>query len=646
VGAKKICFDGWALDPDSGDLERAGTRIRLQEQPLQLLMELIGARGGVVTREQLIAQLWPKGVVDFDTGLNTAIRKLRAALGDTADTPRYIETLPRRGYRFIAALDADPEAPQFAVPAPQPLSIPVQAEFGSAVTAETDELGSPPPGLPPRAVLFRRAVLSSVAVVGLVAFLVVWYRSRTIEIVQPQPTATTKALPIPEKSVAVLPFVDMSEKHDQEYFSDGLSEELIDMLTKVPDLRVPARTSSFYFKGKQTKVSDIARELGVAHVLEGSVRKSGNRLRITAQLVRVDSGYHLWSQTYDRNVGDIFQIQDDIATAVVSSLGPKLGMSTPPAVQGGGVVIEAYDAWLLARSLFSRPQSGSFQRGIAALEKAIRLDPNFAPAYSALAFARCNAAAASGRTDVIAESKPLLEKALTLSPDLADAFAARSQCRLYSLDLPGSLIDAQRAVAGAPGDARFQIGLAYALAGNGNFGEAIAAAKVGTELDPLNIYGWIALGEFLTMTHEWPDARRALERALQISPEEPESTFALGTLDLLEGHAEKALATFENLTGERHRKAGAALAYHALGRDRESREVLAELIAKHKDTAAYQISEVYAWRGDRDEAMQALDRAYQHKDSQLATLKFDPLFQDVQTDPRYHELLGKLGLPQ
>jgi adenylate cyclase len=189
---------------------------------------------------------------------------------------------------------------------------------------------------------------------------------------------------ISDKSIAVLPFVDMSEKRDQEYFSDGLSEELIDMLTKVPDLRVPARTSSFYFKGKQASIGDIAKALGVAHVLEGSVRKSGNKLRITAQLIRVEGGYHVWSQTYDRDAGDIFQIQDDISNAVVSALKVSLG-ALPPPHNGATSNKEAYDLYLLAQASYDHANSKEgFQKIVDELQSAVRADPSFARAWAML----------------------------------------------------------------------------------------------------------------------------------------------------------------------------------------------------------------------------------------------------------------------
>jgi DNA-binding winged helix-turn-helix (wHTH) protein len=245
VGAQKIGFDGWVLDPDSGDLERAGTRIRLQEQPLQVLRELIDSRGGVVTREQLISKLWPKGIVDFDTGLNTAIRKLRVALGDTADTPRYIETLPRRGYRFIAALEPDPAREPEPEAQPHPESAACVRPSG-VQPARNMEDSPRQTAVPPRTGHRRYIALLTALTLALVGVAVVrvWI-SR-----EPAVTVTPSFSP-PPHSVAVLPFVNISGDEGQEYFSDGLSEELINLLTKVPELRVAARTSSFYFKGKQ-----------------------------------------------------------------------------------------------------------------------------------------------------------------------------------------------------------------------------------------------------------------------------------------------------------------------------------------------------------------------------------------------------------
>jgi tetratricopeptide (TPR) repeat protein len=272
----------------------------------------------------------------------------------------------------------------------------------------------------------------------------------------------------------------------------------------------------------------------------------------------------------------------------------------------------------------------------------MRLDPNFAPAYSTLAFMRCNVAANNGQTQLFGESDALIEKALSLSPGLPDTYSARSQCRLFELDLRGSLADAQRAVAGAPGDARFQNALAYALAANGQFESAIATAKIATDLDPLNIWGWVALGQCYTVTHDWVAARQVLKRALQIVPEEETAVFSIGTLDLLEGDAEKALATFATSTSALDRTVGAALAYFSLGRDSESRAALAKLNADHETVSAYSIAQIHAWRGEGDEAMRDLRSAMTRKDPHLATIRMDPIFVGMQIDDRYRGFLKTL----
>ena len=372
-------FDGWALDPESGDLEHGGARIRLQEQSTLVLKELISHAGRVVTRKHLIALLWPNGIVDFDTGLNTTIRKLRSALGDETDAPRYIETLPRRGYRFVGTLDAVPDAPTAGAVPGQGLTAPPS----SAVPGRS----------PTRTVL----VVGSVVGLSLVGFAAdrLWF-SKHQATATPAPAAiasapvpATAAPIVPEKSVAVLPFVNISRDSENEYLSDGLSEELIDMLTKVPELRVPARTSSFYFKGKQATVADIAKALSVTHVLEGSVQKSGNKLRITAQLVRVDSGYHLWSQTYDRKLDDIFKIEDEISSTVVTALKASLlANETPPRAVARSA--EAYALVLQGRYVYLRQAEGDNKAAADYFQQAIRFDPTSAAAWAGLSKALAN----------------------------------------------------------------------------------------------------------------------------------------------------------------------------------------------------------------------------------------------------------------
>ncbi len=459
-----------------------------------MLIELIDSRGGVVTREQLISKLWPKGIVDFDTGLNTAIRKLRVALGDTADTPRYIETLPRRGYRFIAAPDALPEPSSSPAPAPQQPSLRADmalAQGGDLPVAAAGAATAPPSMATPSATPIAPYRRSRIVVSGVLALAFAYFLADRVWLSRPVPAdqrMTPAATALFDKSIAVLPFVDMSEKKDQEYFADGLSEELIDMLTKVPELRVPARTSSFYFKGKQATIADIAKVLGVAHVLEGSVRKSGNTLRITAQLVRVDNGYDVWSETYDRPLDDIFKIQDEIAGAVVTALRVHmLPMQQPSAqedLRTGNVA--AYNLYLLGRQSYNQGDTAGYEHAAMAFQAAIALDPRYAAAYADLALAQfwltsdetpSADSGAAGRDRAFAAA----EKAVALAPGLAAGYSARGFLRaIYRFDFAGAQADMDKAVALNPGDADILHRSAVLLAVLGKLPAAIAREQSGS----------------------------------------------------------------------------------------------------------------------------------------------------------------------
>src|SRR5208282_3853963 len=308
-------------------------------------------------------------------------------------------------------------------------------------------------------------------------------------------SATTALPAISERSVAVLPFVDMSEKKDQEYFSDGLSEELIDMLTKVPDLRVPARTSSFYFKGKQATIADIARTLGVSHVLEGSVRQSGDTLRVTAQLIRVDNGYDVWSETYDRKLDDIFKIQDEIAAAVVAALKVQLnGGST--AVRGHGTSNPgAYGAYLLGRQYYSQSTIATWRQAIEAYQKAIDLDPRYADAYAELAVSEYFLAENTGEVALWKLAEQTAQKAIDLEPLLTTGYSVRGTLRyLHRYDWVGAESDFRQALALEPTNNRALSHYGKLLSYVGRTEEATAMLRKAIEQDPLQYADWQNLG--------------------------------------------------------------------------------------------------------------------------------------------------------
>jgi adenylate cyclase len=458
------------------------------------------------------------------------------------------------------------------------------------------------------------------------------------------PAVATATPAIPEKSVAVLPFVDMSEKKDQEYFSDGMSEELIDMLTKIPDLRVPARTSSFYFKGRPITISDIAKALGVTYVLEGSVRKSGNVLRVTAQLIRVDTGYHLWSQTYDRKDKDIFAVQDDIARSVVTALKVTLGAALQIKGSRGTDNDEAYDQFLLGRQL-ERGGLEDNRLAVEAYQKAIALDPNYAAAYAGRAVAE-GYAADIGDQGGLERAANDVEKAIELAPNDPSGYLARSFIRQNWLwDWFGAQADIEKVLTLDPRNSDVYFQYALLLESLGRLPEATVAQKKATELDALSSQAWRYLARLYTEIGDYASADAALGRAIELEPTSEFALTILGRLRLAQGRAQEALDVFRNIDNGVFRRTGVAMVEHTLGHAKGSQQALDDVIAKY-DRAAYQIAEVYAWRGEKDKAFEWLERAYQQQDGGLSRVKGDALLKSLRNDPRFNALLRKMNLPE
>jgi serine/threonine protein kinase/TolB-like protein/Flp pilus assembly protein TadD len=454
------------------------------------------------------------------------------------------------------------------------------------------------------------------------------------------------AFAAPESSIAVLPFVDMSEKKDQEYFSDGLSEELIELLAKTPRLRVSARTSSFYFKGRAEKLETIAAELRVANVLEGSVRKSGKRLRVTAQLIRVDTSERLWSETFDRKLSDVFTVQDEIAGAVVSALKVKL----TPAGQAPNLrrtsSPEAHNQYLLGRQLFERGNSADTRRAAEAYRKAIELDPNYAAAYAELAVSESFVADQTGDEARQQQALVAADKAVELAPEEVAAYAARGYLRLRRWDWTGSKADFEKALTLDSGNSSLQWQYAGLLDAFDRLPAAIAAAKKATELDPLSGAAWTILGAYLLEGRQFAAAHEAVRRALDIQPQDVVALNTLGYLLLLEGNAMEALAVFRQQSDEGLRLFGVVIAEHTLGHGKESQRALDEFIAKGAQGRAYGIANAYAWRGEKDKAFEWLDRAYQWHDSNLYCIRHEVSFASLRGDARFATLLRKMNMPE
>jgi TolB-like protein len=451
---------------------------------------------------------------------------------------------------------------------------------------------------------------------------------------------------IPEKSIAVLPFVNMSADKDQEYFSDGLTEELIDLLGQVPDLHVPARTSSFYFKGRNETITSVAQQLKVAHVLEGSVRKAGKLLRITAQLIRADNGYRLWSQIYDRDDADIFAVQDDIAKAVVKALQVKLAAGVQGTGSPGTTNIEAYNEYLLGRQFERSENLDSDRSAVEAYRKAVALDPDYAAAYAGLALVEANVADFTGHTEEIEHAVIDVDKAISLAPEEAGGYATRSTLRTVWLrDWQGAQADIEKALTLDPRSGDVQRQYASLLDTRGRLPEAISAEKLTTEFDPLSGKAWGFLGYLYTEAGDYVAADAAISRATQIQPSSAYFLTYLGMLRLLQGRPQEALELFRKVDQEGFRLTGIAMAEHTLGHARDSQQALDRLIAKHAQDGPYQVATVYGWRGETDLAFLWLDRAYKQRDGGLANIKTDPMLKSLHGDPRFKSFLSRMNIP-
>jgi TolB-like protein len=495
------------------------------------------------------------------------------------------------------------------------------------------------PGQPPTPVRARMRWLALAAAGILIVALALVARFKAVP-----PAAQTTAESGSEQSIAILPFVDMSEKKDQEYFSDGISEELIDLVSRGTNLRVPARTSSFYFKGKQVTIAEIAQALGVTHVLEGSIRKSGGTVRVTVQLIRAPDGYHLWSATYDRELKDIFKVQDEIAATVVEAL--KSRLSAPAAKLGRPANADAYNEYLLGKQAFNRGNAEGFQSAIAGFHRAIALDSRYGAAYAELATAEAYWADNGGSPADVEQALKDADQAIALAPSLPDGYVSRGLLRFSrKWDWSGAQVDLEKALQLDAGDSTTERRYGGLLAALGRVPDAIAAAKKAIDIDPLSNAAWGNLGVYYTSLGQFGEARKALQRALEINPGSVYARWNLGLLELLDGHPDDALTVFPESGAIAFHQAGLAMAQHSLKNDAQSKSALGVLTAKLGDQWAYQIAEVYAWLGERDAAFEWLQRAYTQHDGGLIQVKYDRLLVSLRSDSRYAALLRQMNLP-
>jgi TolB-like protein len=587
-------FGRFELSPATRQLLVDRQPAPLGARALDVLLALVERRDRLVTKNELLDLVWP-GLVVEENNLQVQVSALRKILGQEA-----IETIPGRGYRFTV-------------------------ELKGSDAAGSSRVSSPGNNLP-----------------------------------QAFPQLKTLLAPIDENvpSIAVLPFVNMSDDAANEYFADGVTEELLNVLSKIRGLRVASHTSAFSFKGGRVDIPTVAQKLNVSTILEGSVRKFGKRVRITVQLVQVATDSHLWSDTYDRELEDIFAVQDDIAQSVVKELrttllGAKRDSSASAAVKaevqvaakGRGKNTEAYRLYLQGRALVARRTQASVAAGIEYFRQAVSLDPEYALAWAALAYAQTVEAGTGWMPyeEGYGRARKAAERALALEPDVAEGHAALGIVRMgYDWDWPGADASMRRALELAPGNADVMLAAAGVAGNLGHLDESIALCRRAIALDPLNVHGHRYLGLFSLFAGRLEQAEAALKEALELNPLGGMTYMSLGQVYLAQGRFPEALAAFEKESHDGFRLLGLSVAYHALRRKVPSSTALEQL--SELPVHAYLNAQGNAYCGSVDLAFEWLERAYTQRNAGLSQMKFQPLLRNLRDDSRWPLFLKKMGL--
>ena len=517
--------------------------------------------------------------------------------------------------------------------------------------------------VPPDAVLPtwspRKFATFIVAVAVIAAGLLAFNLFRTKSVALP-----TTATPITNKSVAVLAFANLSDDKGSEYFSDGISEELLTVLQKIPGLHVAARTSAFSFKGKNATAQEIGQKLGVAHLVEGSVRKAGDVVRIAARLTQANTGEEQWSENYTRNLKDVFAVQTEIAQTIVEQLRGRLtgGAANPTtkaeiqaevraAGKGGTKSVEAHEAYLQGRFFINRHSEKETDQARVAYQRAVELDPKFALAWAGLAQAHiwyCNFATEGGQkgfNDHLTAAREAVQRALILEPDLPEALSARSLIETnFDYNWKGAAETLRKALALAPQDPALLMQAGNLAAARGEKTQSLEFDRRAVALDPVNALAREYLASALSVTGKQEEARAEYARAIELNPSAPNSHAGAGLTYLLEGKFEEAAVAAQKDAADWARLLIMSCARWSQKRVPESDAALAELIANTSETGAYQIAEVYGYRNDKDHAFEWLERARRQRDAGLPGLRADTLLPNLHDDPRWNAFLRTMGL--
>jgi TolB-like protein/DNA-binding winged helix-turn-helix (wHTH) protein/Flp pilus assembly protein TadD len=627
-------FKTFCLDTTNHLLWRNGERVPITPKAFDVLAYLVAHAGRVVTQDEILEVVWSETYVNPEV-LRKYILEIRKVLGDRSGNPEFVDTVPKRGYRFVAPVmdESMVESPDVLTSHPTEEHVPEERVEPTRAPAERESS----PGKHRLWALAFVLVLVVAAAAAIVGHFRAVRNARNVRSMN-------------NTSIAVLPFADMSPAKDQEYFSDGLSEQLINDLAQVSGLKVVGRSSSFQFRGKNENLRDVERKLGVANVLEGSVRRDGNHVRITAELIKADDGFQLWSQTYDRQIDDIFAVQDEIAMATTEALQPKLlgGNGQAVASTSHSTNPEAYQAFLQANYFIDRGASKEdLDKALAYADQAIKLDERYAPGWVLRSTVQ-NVMATVSLTDVtdgFRRSRDDAERAIALDPTLASGYLALANTQIsYDWDWDSANTCLSKAASLEPGNPEVFDMRSHLSALMGNLDDAVKLGEQAVALEPLDTITRLQLGYRLYVASRYDEAQVELQKALDLNPQAAFVHFVLGKVLIAEAKPVQALAEIEKEPSEWGKLTGQVLAYHALGRAQDSNAALAQLIAKHDTDSAYQVAEVYAFRGESTKSFEWLQRAYNQRDAGLPEIKTDPLLKNLRHDLRYTEFLQKMRL--
>ena len=633
---KRLRFDVFEMDLRAGELRKHGMQVRLQKQPFQVLATLLEHAGVVVTREELQKGLWPADTfVDFDHGLNKTINKIREALGDSAESPRFVETVARRGYRFLAEVK-DVDGGSVAVPThgTEPPSSPQHTDVAKTASDSVTEQQNAP-SLPWRG-------LGAVLAVGLVilAAWALYLRNR--------PSSSLI------RSLAVLPLESLSGDASQDYFADGMTDELITDLGQISALRVISRTSVMSYKRVRKPLPEIARELNVDGVVEGTVLRSGNQVRITAQLIKASDDKHLWAHSYEGDFRDALALQNQVARSIAEEIRINVSPREQSELKSVKVVNpQAYESYLKGRFFWNKRTADGLKVAAAYFNQAVEEDPSYPQAYSGLADTYALLGdwqyAVMTPKEALPKAKAAAIKALELDNNLGEAHNSLAFC-LDGFDWNFSAAEKefQRAIELNPSYATAHHWYAWHLSLLGRNGEAISEMKKAKDLDPLSLIISADLAELLLIAHSYDESIQQSRRTIEM-----DANFALAHNQLAQAYIQKhmldeAVTELQKATklsgGSPTFTANLARAYAAMGRRNEAIELLDDL-RKHSSPGysdASEIAAVYVALGDSDRAMIWLEKGFEERFNPSVLLR--PGFDLIRSDPRFQNLLRRIGL--